>query len=145
MDFGSDILNIEPRHEPLGKCKKCSKKAPAKDFKIHDVLKIMVCKNCFSSSTLSLISQKDVKEEKSEEKEVILPRTIVIREEEDVFRKIDRPERIKRREEMKKEIIYKKIKCDQCTFTFKYNPKKNWPGVCPSCGKDVKDIKKSFF
>ena len=145
--IGDDILNIEPNNEPIVKCKKCGKLAPAKDFGLHDGLGVMVCKNCFSSSGGVLIKKEEKRVEipKPVEKEVVVPRTIVINKEEDVFREIDRPVREKKRLEKKQEEQYKKIKCDKCSFSFRYNERKNWPSICPSCGRDVRNFKKGFF
>ena len=143
--IGEDILNIEPNNEPLGKCKKCGKLSPAKDFRLHDGLCVMVCKNCFSSSGAPIKKEETkIMIPKPVEKEVI-PRTIIINKEEDVFREIDRPIREKRILEKKKEELYKRITCDKCSFKFRYNERKNWPSICPSCGRDVRNFKKSFF
>jgi hypothetical protein len=140
-----DILSIEPSREPLGRCKKCGKLAPAKEFRIHDSLGIMVCKNCFSSSDLLIKKEETKIEIKKPVERVVVPRTIVINKEEDVFREIDRPIREKRMVERKKEDQYRRLTCDKCSFKFRYNERKDWPRICPSCGREVRKFRKSLF
>lgn len=141
-----DFLNVNPKYEPVGKCKKCGNKSPAKDFKIDDELGIMVCSNCYKSSTKKFVIKKSLPEEKEDsgEKEVI-PRTIVIDGEEDVLSRISRPSRLERKQEVRKEEEYERLTCYNCGFGFKFNKRKNWPSVCPSCGINIREVKRGIF
>ncbi len=143
-----DFLNVNPKYEPMGRCKKCGNKSAAKDFKIDDDLGIMVCSNCFKSSATKKFTLKkeklEEKEESSGEREVV-PRTIVIDGEEDALSKIDRPQRLEKIKEVRKEKEYERLTCYNCGFNFKYNKKKNWPSVCPACAIDIKEVKRGVF
>ncbi len=134
--FNESHFDIKPRNDLLAKCKKCGNKAPAKDFKIDDDLGVMVCSNCFQSTSFKKV-KKEIKT--VEEKEVIKekPRSMVIYDEEDVFRE-NRKERV-----VKSKVQDDRLKfiCDKCGFGFKYNPIKMWPRGCPACGRKIRDIK----
>jgi|TARA_Y100000034_G_scaffold109251_1_gene140377 rubrerythrin len=129
--FDEGYFNIESNDNLLAKCKKCGNKAPSKDFQIDDELGVMVCSNCFKNSSFK---KNVVKKEQEVEKK---PKTIIIDSEHDVFKNVEIQEKKK---EVKKDTRKKYI-CDKCAFPFKYNKEKNWPNVCPACGKSVKEMK----
>ncbi len=132
--FDEGYFNISSNENLLAKCRKCGNKAPSKDFQIDDDLGVMVCSNCFKNSNFKKTVVKK-EESKIEEKK---PKTIIINNEQDVFKNVEIQERKK---EIKTEDTRQKYICDKCAFPFKYNKEKNWPNVCPACGKSVKEMK----
>lgn len=119
-------------------CKKCGSKAPAKEFRIHDDLGIMVCPNCFrrtfaqNSDSKIIEFPKEIKEEE--------PKLIFIHSEEDIERRLFEKKESKKiiEREKDKRIIYI---CDKCSFKFKYSPVKDWPIRCPGCSRSLKNIR----
>jgi len=141
--FNDDILNIEPRNKPMARCKKCGTRGFASDFRIHDDLGYMVCRNCFEEFEPVQKKKVDIKEPAERG---VIPRTIVIRKEEDVLRSFGNSETVKpKKVPEKKDEEYSRVLCSKCGFRFRYNERKNWPNVCPACGRDMKMIKRGIY
>jgi DNA-directed RNA polymerase subunit M/transcription elongation factor TFIIS len=138
--FDEGYFDTAPKENILARCKRCGNMAPSKDFKIDDELGVMVCNNCFSSSSFKRlnISRKIV--EKNEEK----PKSIIIHNDKGLLKNLPSEEKEEKIHEKEGDEKIKYI-CDKCGFSFKYNLIKNWPRTCPSCDKPVSEIKKSLF
>ena len=139
-------FNVDPlKKDVMAKCRKCGTKAPSMDFRLDDETGIMVCPSCFKTGTHKLAKTPEQKEQKTTagtQRFEKIPRTIVIRDEEDLFRKFSNEKIQEKREEYQKDTRIN-YTCDRCGFGFKYNPDKEYPGSCPACGRPVSEIKRN--
>lgn len=149
-----NYFKIENNKEILAKCRKCGMRTQAADFKLDDQTGMMVCPNCYEGSRLKgqnksatgksddnlLKTISQPREVKTEE----MPKTLIIRNEDDLFRE-NSNQRIRENREEAKHDPRERYICDKCGFAFRYNPIKDWPRVCPACSKPLKNIKRSFF
>lgn len=116
------------------KCKVCGNSAPVDQFKLHHEYRQMVCQGCFTGKTGS---KKEVK--KKEDR----PRPPGWDAEDDYLEKISK---IKIQEN---QAQFSKIpgtdqvrcKCSLCKYSFKYDPFRRKPGVCPYCSADIPKLK----
>jgi predicted Zn-ribbon and HTH transcriptional regulator len=131
------------------KCKMCGSMASSKDFRMDNDSGIMVCSNCFntpSKADKKWFEKKITNSEETSEPAEEKPKSIVIFDEKDVtrnlFEKRERRKEAKKIQREDKNVV--KYTCDKCGFGFKYHLIKNWPRICPSCGRSVKDIREGF-
>lgn len=116
------------------KCRRCGGEAPADNFKLHYEYKMMVCPNCFSSS---------------KKPQPVKPLPLAGKEEppkapgwdaEDVY--LEKAYRLKKESQT---AVFRRIPsssqlmctCPGCKYTFKYDPERQYPTVCPYCNNKV--------
>ena len=122
------------------RCKNCGKEAPADQFKLHYKLRMMVCPACYTGKTE--LQKADEKQKAAE------PMHPPGWDKEDEY--LEKMARF-RREETKSQFTrvqgadQVKCTCVHCKYTFKYDPYKQMPRVCPYCNTDVPKFKESFL
>jgi len=119
------------------KCRNCDKEAPADQFKLHYKYKMMVCPDCFSGKTDKLQKQKEqaIKVDKPkppgwDAEDVYLEKAAKMKKEDNQaqFSRIPGTGQVQ-------------CKCASCKYSFKYNPTKRQPHVCPYCSSDIPKLK----
>jgi hypothetical protein len=114
------------------KCKNCNKEADSDGFRLHYKYKMMVCPDCFSG-----------RYEHEKQKKAEAQRVKVIKpsgwDAEDEY--LSKYKKMKEKQEMK----FKRMPgtnqiqctCNDCEFSFKYDPFQKRPKNCPYCNKEV--------
>ncbi|MBU0457347.1 MAG: hypothetical protein ABH824_05010 [Nanoarchaeota archaeon] len=117
-------------------CKVCGIFVPVDQFKLHYKYKKMVCPNCFSGKT----------EKAEEKKRVETPAKPPGWDQEDEY--LQKMVRLRNKEEKEKAQFTKipgteqvRCKCNNCKFSFKYDPFRKSPRTCPYCNEDIPRLK----
>jgi hypothetical protein len=114
-------------------CKVCGNSHPAEQFKLHHDYRQMVCGGCFSGKT----GPKKVERKQEVKKPVgwdsedeYLEKFSKLRKEENQaqFTRIPGTDNVK-------------CRCAACKYSFKYNPYKKTPSICPYCNTDIPKLK----
>lgn len=122
-------------------CKACGNSALADQFKLHYIMKLMVCPTCFSGKT-----QKE-KEQREVQKSVEPLRPAGWDKDDEYLEKAAR---------MKKDSLqpqftripgsdFVKHTCMGCKYNFKYDPQTKTPRSCPYCNVAVPVMKASYL
>jgi Zn finger protein HypA/HybF involved in hydrogenase expression len=120
-------------HDIKVKCRQCGKSASAESFILDHVYKKMVCPQC-------------VRDRNSKENKVKSGSDIGIKvEPKSIPSDWDDDDRLMNQEYLKKSSkpnfigIKEKVnvKCNRCSYAFKYDPIKKYPNLCPGCGMRI--------
>ena len=113
-------------------CKNCDKQSMASQFRLHYKYKMMVCPDCYAGKN----DDKPIKKEAPkmppgwDAEDDYLEKIAKIRKEENQaqFSKIPGTDQVK-------------CKCSSCKYSFKYNPFKRIPRMCPYCNVNIPKLK----
>ncbi|MBW3003547.1 hypothetical protein KY328_05030 [Candidatus Woesearchaeota archaeon] len=124
------------------KCRRCGKTAPASEFVLDHVYRLMVCPHCV----------KERKNSEAKKTKIVEPENKI-----SVFR--NRPpgwdeddeylERAQREKQIALSSVRRELqvhgdkvnyKCFKCKYVFVYNKAKHYPNVCPNCGSGIINI-----
>lgn len=127
-------------------CKKCGRAAPAEDFILDQVYRLMVCPTCVRER-----KDKEITAKKIQEKAIALQEELKIKQaeqknrppgwdEEDEY--LERAYQQKQRQSMVNK--YERINadrinyiCGKCRYKFAYSTLSKFPKTCPYCGTAV--------
>ncbi len=115
------------------KCKNCGCEAPVSDFKLHYEIRQMVCSKCHSNYGKKKVEEKKEAPAKPagwDAEDEYLSKVSKIRQEENQaqFSKIPGSNQVK-------------CKCNNCRYSFKYDPFRKQPRSCPYCDGDIPKVR----
>ncbi len=119
-------------------CRNCNKPSPAEQFKLHYLLKMMVCQSCYSGKQSGVELQRSARNVKEQR-----PLPPGWDAEDDYLEK----HAAGRKEE--NQVQFSRIRgtdhvrctCGECKYTFKYDPFRKMPRTCPYCDSAIPKLK----
>ncbi len=142
------------------KCKNCGNEALADQFKLHNGFRMMVCPNCYTGKTKTVVGTgKGTETERMREAgwaggagrtgnqpvEASTPKPAGWDKEDEY---LERASRLRKQET---QATFSKIEgtefvkyvCQHCKYNFRYSPSKRIPATCPYCDFDIPRVKLS--
>jgi len=126
------------------KCRRCGKNAPASDFVLDPVYRLMVCPNCVKERKSNMQKSQGAQIKKTEE---VKPEIKIVNNrppgwdaEDDYLENIhaQRKFELKQTQKSMQQVGDKlSYKCYKCKHTFIYNISKRYPNLCPNCGSAI--------